>query len=277
MEEPTHISGPENTETRGRGPTDGSSGAAVTACRDGSPTLYSHRYRQHYHSPAGSLAESRHVFLQQGGVQQALRLHRPVHILEIGFGSGVNLLLLDELRRSLDSRSPVFYCAIEACTVTPDTVNAMQLDTHIPGSDFHGRLQTHLGQLQPGRNPVRWEDAFSLDIFVGRFEAFDDPGLQANFIFHDPFSVEANPELWTRQTFERLRRHAHPDAILSTYAAATRARAAMVKAGWHVVRGPGAPGKREMTLASPSAVVLQGYRRVNEQRLAERWDRGEFD
>jgi hypothetical protein len=51
----------------------------------------------------------------------------------------------------------------------------------------------------------------------------------------------------------------------------------MAWAGWFIARVPGTLGKREMTLASLNPDLLQPYRRVNEKRLAERYELGEFE
>jgi len=48
-------------------------------------------------------------------------------------------------------------------------------------------------------------------------------------------------------------------------------------AGWKISRAPGALGKREMTLASLDEKNLDGFKRVNEQRLIERYHQGDFN
>lgn len=87
-----------------------------------------------------------------------------------------------------------------------------------------------------------------------------DPRARAvDVFFHDPFSPEASPECWSPEAFGQLLSWAKPNATLRTYGAATQARAAMAQAGWHVARAPGAMGKREMTLASPSPEALAPF------------------
>ncbi|MDZ7772376.1 MAG: MnmC family methyltransferase [Balneolaceae bacterium] len=99
---------------------------------------------------------------------------------------------------------------------------------------------------------------------------------RADFIFHDPFSPDVNPELWTGEVFSKLLAWSAPSAVLATYCAASAARGAMCWAGWKVARAPGALGKREMSLASPDASMLEGFERVNEERLAARYEAGDF-
>ena len=77
--------------------------------------------------------------------------------------------------------------------------------------------------------------------------------------------------------FASLREMAAPDALLSTYGAASKARAMMAAGGWFVARAPGALGKREITLAAPTEDRLAGYSRVDEERLVRRLRNGEFE
>jgi tRNA U34 5-methylaminomethyl-2-thiouridine-forming methyltransferase MnmC len=75
----------------------------------------------------------------------------------------------------------------------------------------------------------------------------------------------------------RLKKYSNPNAMLTTYCAASRARGAMAWAGWHVARAPGALGKREMTIASLNPDGLKEFKRVNEERLAKRYVRDDFE
>ena len=133
--------------------------------------------------------------------------------------------------------------------------------------------------LNPGWNRIDITEKLTLHLFVGFFKDLKEfPGAgKADFFFHDPFSPEANPELWTKEVFQKLISKAALDARLVTYCAASSARAAMATAGWHVARAPGALGKREMTIASPDTGRLSQFKRVNEERLINRYEAGDFD
>ena len=51
----------------------------------------------------------------------------------------------------------------------------------------------------------------------------------------------------------------------------------MAKASWFVAKTKGALGKREMTVASLNEKKLIHLKRVNELRLIERFDNGDFE
>jgi len=255
--------------------------------RDGSDTLFSAEAGQFYHNPNGAVEESRHVFFDSGGVMAALRAGKPVHVFEVGFGTGLNLLLLDDaVSASPHHSAPVSFTSIEAYPISEETARSLNYGRFLTDPDRMEALAAGFAALEPGWNEVAWPSRIRVRVWVG--DAMDAGTARATqgaratspyytHFFHDPFSIEASPELWSEAMFARLRSLASEEALLSTYAAASKARAAMAAAGWCVARAPGALGKREMTLASPSPEALAGYARVDEARLVARLRRGEFD
>ena len=57
---------------------------------DGSNTVYLPNLDEHYHSFHGALQEAKHVFIQNGLLNQKKTSFR---VLEVGFGTGLNALL----------------------------------------------------------------------------------------------------------------------------------------------------------------------------------------
>ena len=83
-------------------------------------------------------------------------------------------------------------------------------------------------------------------------------------ICFDPFSPEANPELWTVEAVRRVRQILAPGGVLSTYSASTRTRVTFLLAGFWVGAGAAAAVKKETTVASDGPAVLAAP-------LGERW------
>jgi tRNA U34 5-methylaminomethyl-2-thiouridine-forming methyltransferase MnmC len=259
--------------------------------RDGSHTLYSPRFRQYYHNPNGAIEESIHVFFHTTGLLDDLAANKPVTILETGFGTGLNFLLLLHLRDLHGHTAPVLFQSLDAWPPGPEVMAGINHPELLDRAGLRDVILTIFGQLQKGVNNRFTFGDVDVRVFHGQFDAFDpdrspsatahatartsDP-FRANYLFHDPFSIEVNPELWTSPVFKKLLGWSAGEAVLGTYAAATRARAAMAHAGWYVARAPGALGKREMTLASRHPERLDGYHRLNEARLASRYENGEF-
>lgn len=252
--------------------------------RDGSHTLFSEEAGQFYHNPNGAVDESKHVFFEHGGVMQLLRENRPIHIFETGFGTGLNLLLLDDaLSSHPDHTAPVSFTTVEAYPISAETARALNYGRFLSHPDRMEALAACFAALKPGWNEVRWPSKIEVRVWVGdgmdagAHERADLRVGPYTHFFHDPFSIEASPALWSEAMFASLRERAAPDALLSTYGAASKARAMMAAGGWFVARAPGALGKREMTLAAPTEVRLAGYSRVDEERLVRRLRNGEFE
>jgi tRNA U34 5-methylaminomethyl-2-thiouridine-forming methyltransferase MnmC len=60
--------------------------------QDGSYTLYSKEHGVTYHSRYGAVQESNHVFIHSG-LLPFLKKQDKISILELGFGTGLNVLL----------------------------------------------------------------------------------------------------------------------------------------------------------------------------------------
>ncbi|HEY5822997.1 MAG TPA: methyltransferase, partial [Cyclobacteriaceae bacterium] len=84
---------------------------------DGSHSLLNTQLNETYHSVHGAIRESIHVFINKGFDLIAERDHpKEIHILEIGFGTGLNALLT--LQRTLNDSINVFYTTIETFPLT---------------------------------------------------------------------------------------------------------------------------------------------------------------
>lgn len=245
--------------------------------RDGSHTVYSSRFDQHYHNPNGAVAESRHVFFEQTDLLEDLKTRDQLTILEVGFGTGLNLLLLMDYSLSQDCTAKIDYYSIEGFPLSPATTAQFNYEQHLDHPELASTLTTIFDNLSRGMNHFDLSEQVSLHLFYGMFGDFASNNLQANYIFHDAFSPDANPELWTGSTFKKLGTFSAENVILSTYSAASKAQGALAWAGWKVAKTQGALGKREMILAALNADRLADYKRINEERYARRYQEGDFD
>ena len=247
--------------------------------RDGSTSLYSTQFRQFYHNHNGAETESRHVFFQPLNLLPDLMLGRPIAIFEMGFGTGLNLLLLLDYLRRLESKSTVHFISIEGYPASSDQLREQNHAKRLGLESIWEPFVHQWNTLQAGWN----HHTFSIpgrpltpplicSIFYGKAEEVSDLSSKVNYIFHDPFSPEVNPECWTADFFAKIKSWATENATLRTYSASVAARMAMAAAGWYLAKAPGALGKREMTLASSSSESLSPYKKLDEKKLAERWN-----
>lgn len=248
----------------------------IAKTKDGSHTLFSHRFNQHYHNPNGAIAESRHNFFEVNRLYKALKSQEELTILEVGFGTGLNLLLMLDALAEPDAKARIHYYTIEAWPIDAETARKFNFGEHISHPELTDYIITIFDRLQQGLNHFDLTTQLDATVFHGFFSDFPVNDLKANFIFHDAFSPEVNEELWTGETFQKLTRLSAPNVILTTYSAASKAKAAMAWAGWKLAKTEGALGKREMTVAALRDKQLKGLDRVNEERLAKRYEEDDF-
>ncbi|MBX9186622.1 tRNA (5-methylaminomethyl-2-thiouridine)(34)-methyltransferase MnmD [Bacteroides sp. K03] len=202
---------------------------------DGSATLFVPELNEHYHSVKGARTESQHIFIDMG--LSASEVTEP-HILEIGFGTGLNALL------------------------TLETAEATQRKVHYTGIELYPLSWEMIEPLGYSDNPlfktlhiIPWEeDAIITPYFTLRkvqadFTTFTTD-CSFDIIYFDAFAPEKQPEMWSQELFDRLHVRLSEKGILTTYCAKGVVRRMLQTAGFTVERLPGPPGgKREILRA----------------------------
>ena len=194
------------------------------------------RFDDPYFSLQSGLEETRHVFLRGNGLPE--RAVPGFHIAELGFGTGLNLLVTLD---ALGARGPIRYTSFEAFPMTaPDMARALaafpMLDaTGLLDNWSNGARRFLLGQAE-------------VEIIIG--DARDTlPRWQsvADAWYLDGFSPAKNPELWSDDLMAEVGRHTVAGGTFATYTAAGHVRRALQGAGFHVTRSPGFGRKRHMS------------------------------
>ncbi len=213
----------------------------IELTRDGSATLYTARFDQHYHSIHGAIQESRHVFIEAG----LNSMNRPVEglrILEMGLGTGLNVLLTS----LMDTAHPIEYHALEAYPLTEGQWSSLNYHDQLDQVEAAFQLQAiHQG---PWERVYEIRPGFSLCKFAQRLEDFV-PKARYHLVYWDAFAPEAQPELWTEAVWERVFSWMEPGGVWVSYCAKGVVRRGLQSAGFMVERLPGPPGKREMLRA----------------------------
>jgi len=251
--------------------------STLITTRDGSHTVYSSLFDQHYHNPNGAIAESKHVFFEQTDLLDALNQKTDITILEVGFGTGLNLMLLLDYYLDSDSETKIYYYTIEGFPLDSNTAQNLNYKQHLNHPELGDNVLSLFDDLDDGMNTFSFFDNVSIYIFNWMFAEFPEENIGAQYIFHDAFSPDANPDLWTGDVFTKLKTLSADDVMLSTYCAASKAQGALAWAGWHVAKTQGALGKREMIVASLDPHNLSDLKRINEERYAHRYEKGDFN
>ena len=222
----------------------------VRRTADGSATLYVPALDEHYHSRHGARQESEHVFIA-AGLRPLLEAGlggpgaRPLHLLEVGLGTGLNALLT--LGHAQTAGAAVTYDALETVPLPAKVVAELARKWAAESPETVALL--HQLHAAPWADAYRLTPRFSI---TKRLEALEDAALPAahyDLVYFDAFAPEKQPELWTEAIFAQLYAAAAPGATLVSYCAQGQFRRNLRAAGWLTENLPGPPGKREMTRA----------------------------
>jgi len=218
---------------------------------DGSFTLYVPDLDEHYHSMNGAVQESLHVYIAAGllyylrandrfnktGAQEP---QAEIHLLEFGFGTGLNAYLtaLEAEKQKIKIR----YVALEKFPLSQEITSRLNYSRENPA------LFQHIHQSE-WENPVPITPYFILQKSAVDFAGFDFPD-RYDVVYFDAFAPDKQPEVWSRDLFDKLYSAMNPSGVLTTYCAKGSIRRMLQQAGFTVERIPGASGKREMLRAN---------------------------
>lgn len=199
----------------------------------------SRRFDDPYFSLEGGPAETRHVFL--GGCGLPGRLRPGFTVLELGFGTGLNLLVTLLAMRAAGAPGPLRWVSFEAFPLAPaDRARALAAFPELSG----------VAPLLAGPGP--WDLAPEVALTVVEGDARRTlPAWEgtADAVFLDGFAPARNPEMWEAPLLSAVAARLAPGARLATYSAAGGVRRALEAAGLRVERRPGFGRKRHMTVA----------------------------
>jgi tRNA U34 5-methylaminomethyl-2-thiouridine-forming methyltransferase MnmC len=210
----------------------------IIQTHDGSTTIQIKDWDECYHSKFGAIQEAQHVFIKNG---LFLFENKPISILEIGFGTGLNAFItyLESQKQALT----VDYVGVEAYPISSDEVSLMNYVTTIQAEN-----ETTIFDKM---HSCFWEEKISLRtdfLFTKRKQFFEEITDFEKFdlIYFDAFGYRVQPELWSLSIFKIMFKALKKNGVLVTYAARSIIKNNMMEAGFTVEKLQGPPGKREM-------------------------------
>lgn len=226
--------------------------------REGIHTLHHKKLNESYHSLHGSLQESMHVFIDNGFNARIYSSScKPLSILEMGFGTGLNALLT--FRENLKLNRCIHYTTVEAYPLPMNFLNRLNYFDFIEPALKPLFMQMHECNWFENTNlrfpdgiknhnssrKVRPESFFTLykiqaDMLELQLEDSYD------LVYYDAFSPAHQPELWTFEVMKKIYDACNPGAVLVTYCAKGEVKRTLKKAGFKVETLPGPNGKREI-------------------------------
>ena len=224
---------------------------------DGSLTLYTPRFGEHYHSTHGAVQESAYIYLGLGLRQRLEHWAEPeavaLRCFEVGFGTGLNALL--SWMEAERSHRLIHYYSIERYPIPAELYRQLhyELSTADALSTAGGAEDSHSTLMR--LHEAAWDEDVTLSRYFvlhkisGDLNALPFPSA-LDLVYYDAFSPESQPELWREELLAQLRRCCRPGAILTTYCAKGEVRRRLERSGFSVERLPGPPGKREVLRAT---------------------------
>lgn len=218
----------------------------VKLTNDGSKTLFINDLNEGYHSHHGALQEAKHVFIDNG-----LKLinNYEINILELGFGTGLNVLVtIDEFLKT-DKNHAIHYFSLEKYPVLLTEVQELNYD-----SLFDNNFLTEINQKI---HEAEWNKSVEIvpNFFLTKIEAdfFQLKNIvlpEIDLVYFDCFGARVQPDLWEKPLFEMVADKMKKNGLLTTYASKGSVRRILQELNFEVEKRPGPPGKREMINAT---------------------------
>ncbi len=210
----------------------------IVESADGSHTILLSGTNETFHSQHGAVQESKHVFIKNGLNMCSKKI---IHILEIGFGTGLNAFLT--FLEALHNNLTIFYTAIEKYPISiqeahqlnyPKFLNAKKEDF----LEFHNNIWNT--EYEIGKNFfLKKINSDILNFSLEEEELFD-------LIYFDAFSPVNQSELWAEEVFANIYLHTAKGGLLSTYSSKGIVKQNLRNCGFIVKRLKGPPGKHHI-------------------------------
>jgi tRNA U34 5-methylaminomethyl-2-thiouridine-forming methyltransferase MnmC len=215
----------------------------IISTADGSHTIYVPELDEHYHSVHGAIQESEHIFMKNGF--DFCRAN-PVHIFEVGFGTGLNALLT--ALRTLENNRQVYYTSIEKYPLKMSFIKSLNYP-HILGNASKRIFESiHTSEWGTMKKILT---NFNLTKISADIKSINLEG-EYDLIYFDAFGPDKQPEMWTPEIFKKISHITRPGGVIITYSVKGLVKRNLRSSGFEVRLLPGPPGKRQILQAIKS-------------------------
>lgn len=214
----------------------------IKTTKDGSKTLFISELDENYHSHNGALQEAEHVFIKNG---LNLINYCEINILELGFGTGLNVLVTINEYLKTDKNHVINYFSLEKYPINESEVKDLAYFELFDNPEFKNIYQKiHLSDWE---KPVEIISGFNLKKIECDFFDLKNIDLpKINLVYFDCFGAKAQPDLWEKPLFELVSDKMAINGLLTTYSSKGSVRRILKELNFQVEKKQGPPGKREM-------------------------------
>ena len=214
----------------------------IKTTSDGSKTLYISELNENYHSHHGALQEAKHVFIDNGlkTVQ-----NYEINILELGFGTGLNVLVtIDEFLKT-DKNHVIHYSTIEKYPVDECEVTELSYDSFFDEPNIK-EYYRKLHECEWNKTTELFSNFFFTKYHRDFFDLKEIELPKINLVYYDCFGARVQPDLWEKPLFEMVADKMEMGGLLTTYSSKGSVRRILEELNFKVEKKTGPPGKREM-------------------------------
>jgi tRNA U34 5-methylaminomethyl-2-thiouridine-forming methyltransferase MnmC len=219
-------------------------GIQIQSTDDGSATLYLPELLETYHSNKGALGESWHVYIHNGLLPK-LADSSTLNILEVGFGTGLNVLL------SLEAAAN--HQTIRMISLEPYLLPISTIQAYYQHFEKVPKYVNVLSNLLACEQMASIHEGFEFQLIQSKLETFSPSqmAIQApiDLVYFDAFAPSKQPEVWQMDCLQKLYNIMAHKGRLVTYCAQGLFKRNLKQIGFEVYNPHGAFGKREMTVA----------------------------
>jgi len=202
---------------------------SIKKTKDGSLTFYSQQFGETYHSIAGALSESLHIYINNGLKNFSVK---KLTIFEMGFGTGLNALLT--YIYALENKLKINYIAIEKSPIPYEVIiqnflaeqlinyNDIFLKLHKAQPDIYTEISKNFRLKKVYADIRDYEFTEKIDL-----------------CYYDAFSYNAQPYLWTTAIFKKIYQNMNIGGMLLTYSSKGEVKRALKQAGFTIKRFKG--------------------------------------
>lgn len=218
----------------------------IITTEDGSKTIYIKHLNETYHSQNGAIQEAHHVFIKNG----LIKLNNyQINILELGFGTGLNVLVtINELLKN-DKNHIINYFTIEKYPVTTSEIETLDYAQLFDNENIK-TIQSKIHDAEWGVETKILDNFYLTKIKADFFDLKNIQIPPIDLVYFDCFGAKVQPDLWGEEIVTIISEKVKPDGLLTTYSSKGSFRRALINHGFSVEKLDGPPGKREMINAT---------------------------
>ncbi|WP_312390129.1 tRNA (5-methylaminomethyl-2-thiouridine)(34)-methyltransferase MnmD [Chryseobacterium sp.] len=214
----------------------------IKTTNDGSKTLFINDLNENYHSHHGALQEAEHVFIKNG---LNLTNYYEINILELGFGTGLNVLVTINEHLKTDKNHVINYFTLEKYPINESEMNDLAYFELFDNPEFKNIYQKiHLAEWEKSVEIVSNFNLKKIKCDFFDLNTIDLPKI--NLVYFDCFGARVQPDLWEKPLFELVSDKMAVNGLLTTYSSKGSVRRILQELDFKVEKKQGPPGKREM-------------------------------